>query len=383
MNKFISYTVALAFCMALTLLIAASYESDKELVWEINSSTTTESFLQEVDSLVRFKMREYQIPGLALGLIVEDSVVYTKGFGVKSIKTLDVVTENSNFHTASISKLFTAQAIMMLIEKDMLSLDDRLVDIVPQLNYTDKLIENITIRSLLNHTSGLPDVSDYHWEHHRTSEKSLEDYILGLKLKLKSEPGTQYYYSNLSYDILGYIVERLTLISFEAFVKKNILNPSGMTHSDFRYFNIPDSLKTSPHTKNKLTGNVITRKIYPYTREHAPSSTLNSSVFELSLWMISFLKDMDSPEHQNGLMQMVQPSSSIAPRMGLGFQLRTIGGKSAIGHFGGDRGYRSYLSMIPDSDIGLVVLANCDYNEDFRQEIIHPIAERMLVNYGK
>jgi len=127
-----------------------------------------------------------------------------------------------------------------------------------------------------------------------------------------------------------------------------------------------------------LTKYVYVRKNYPYTREHAPSSTLNSSAEDLSKWMISFLKSIENHTSDPDLSEMIEPSFNSFPYIGLGFQLSKIDSKATVGHYGGDKGYRSYLSMIPEEKIGLVLLANCDYNEDFRQEIIHPIAKTML-----
>ncbi|PCI00026.1 MAG: hypothetical protein COB81_09715 [Flavobacteriaceae bacterium] len=80
---------------------------------------------------------------------------------------------------------------------------------------------------------------------------------------------------------------------------------------------------------------------------------------------------------------MISPSFKANPYIGFGFQLGDINSKKTIGHYGGDRGFRSYLLMIPSEKIGLVLLANCDYDEDFRQEIIHPIAKLMLATHQK
>ena len=78
---------------------------------------------------------------------------------------------------------------------------------------------------------------------------------------------------------------------------------------------------------------------------------------------------------------MFQTSFENYPYIGLGFQLSNLNKEKTVGHYGGDKGYRSYLIMIPEKKIGLVLLANCDYNEDFRQEILHPIVKQMLKNY--
>ncbi len=151
----------------------------------------------------------------------------------------NLVTENTIFHTASISKLFTAVAIMQLAQEGQLALDDRLSDILPELSYSDNKVENITLKQMLNHTSGIPDVNNYSWSNNNQADSSLKDYILGLNLKLESPPSTEYLYSNLAYDILGYVIEKTSGSTFEDYVKANILNPSGMSNSDFGILKYP------------------------------------------------------------------------------------------------------------------------------------------------
>jgi len=359
----------------LVLLIFQSC-STNSFKQHIKVNTPVVGFNEKVDSIVIHKMNEYNIPGLSIGIIRNDSIIYNKGYGVKSIEKDFPVTGGSIFHTASISKLFTAVAIMKLIEEKVITIDDKLVEILPELKFDDKRTENITIKNLLNHTSGIPDINNYHWDNNNQSDNSLKEYILELNLKLDSGPSAAYQYSNLAYDILGYVIEKVSGATFDDFLKKNILNESNMYSSDFRYFNIHDSLKTSPHSKRWLTKEIYERETYPYTREHAPSSTLNASSKDLSKWMISFLQTLNDSENIH--RSMIKPSSKSNPYIGLGFQLNTMNSKKVVGHYGGDKGFRSYLMMIPEEKIGLVLLANCDYEEDFRQEIIQPIAKLML-----
>ena len=339
------------------------------------------SFDRKVDSIVSEKMNTYNIPGLSIGIIESDSIVFSKGYGIKSINTKDIVNSSTNFHTASISKLFTAQAILILAQEKKLSLDTKLIAVIPELRFKDERVKNITIKTLLNHTSGLPDVINYNWENNNQSDRSLKNYVLGLNLKLQSEPDTEYHYSNLGYNILGHIIERVSGTNFDQFIKESILSPNQMLNSDFRYFEITDSIRSSPHSKRLISKKIYERKIYPYTREQAPSSTLNSSANDLSKWMISFLKSVDSSNQNKSFEKMLEPSFKQYPHIGLGFQLSSLNTEKAVGHYGGDKGYRSYLIMVPAKRIGLVLLANCDYDEDFRQEILHPIVKLMLTKY--
>lgn len=339
------------------------------------------SFERKIDSIIVKKMNTYNIPGLSIGIVKSDSIIYSKGYGIKNITSKEAVTANSNFHTASISKLFTAQSIMILVQENKINLENKLTEIIPELKYKDERIKNITIKSLLNHTSGLTDVSSYNWKYNNQSDDSLKEYVLGLNLKLLSEPHTEYNYSNLGYNILGYVIEILSEKNFDEFVKEKILIPSQMPNSDFRFFKITDSIKTSPHSKRMISKKIYERKIYPYTREQAPSSTLNSSATDLSKWMISFLKSSNSLNPEKNFERMFEPSFDQYPYIGLGFQLSNLNKEKAIGHYGGDKGYRSYLIMVPEKRIGLVLLANCDYDEDFRQEILHPIVKLLLIKH--
>lgn len=370
-------TVTIALILSLTVLQSCSNNKFKQNI-EVNN--TTSSFKEKVDSIVINKMNQYNIPGISIGLISDGSIIYNKGYGIKNIKTKDIVSESTIFHTASISKLFTAVAIMKLIQQKKITINDKLVNLLPELKFDDERVRNITVKNLLNHTSGLPDINNYHWNNNNQSDHSLKKYILGLNLKLDAPPSSEYQYSNLAYDILGYVIEKVSGITFDDFLKENVLNKSRMYNSDFRYFKILDSLKTSPHSKSWITRKTYVRETYPYTREHAPSSTLNSSAKDLSIWMISFLQSLDDSDLNNKNITMIAPSFSPNPYIGLGFQLSDIQSKKTIGHYGGDRGFRSYLIMIPSEKIGLVLLANCDYDEDFRQEIVHPIAKLMLTN---
>ncbi|MFT4805402.1 MAG: CubicO group peptidase (beta-lactamase class C family) [Psychroserpens sp.] len=367
-----------ALVTTLLFLVILQSCSDPYFKQNLKVKKSLNGFNEKVDSIVIHKMNEYNIPGLSIGLVSNDSIIYTKGYGVRNIETNTPVSEHTIFHTASISKLFTSSAIIKLINDGLLSLDDKLYEIIPELQFKDERIKKISIKDLLNHTSGLPDIGNYHWENNNQSNTSLKEYILSLNLTLESAPSLNYSYSNLGYNLLGYVIEKKTKSSFENYLKNEILIPSGMIFSDFRYFNIHDSLRTSPHTKNRISGNVYKRDTYPYTREHAASSTLNASVIELSKWMIHFLKESKRNIPENNYALTLKPTSVKFSRIGLGYQQYGFDSKHAIGHYAGDKGFRSFLMMIPEENIGLVVLGNCDYEEDFRQEIIYPIVKLML-----
>ena len=365
-----------AWIVLLVCILSSCSSSNFKQSLAINKSTN--QFNDTVDDIVINKMNQYNIPGLAIGIVRDDSIQYTKGYGVTDIDQNKLVDENSAFHTASISKIFTAMAIMDLVDEDKLSLDDKLTDLLPDLKYKNDGGSAIHIKNLLNHTSGLPDLKAYHWRRNNQSDSSLREYLLNYTLKLSADPNTRYGYSNLGYDLLGLVIETVSKMTFDDYMKEKVLDRYDMYSSDFRYYEIKGNLRTAPHSKRLLGKNVQKRKVYPYTREHAPSSTLNASVLDLSKWMVSFLQFTENHKDNHVYASMIAPSTSLYPYIGLGFQLNAIQGFKTVGHYGGDKGFRSYLLMIPEKKIGLVLLANADYNEDFRQEILHAVAMEML-----
>ncbi|MTB51080.1 serine hydrolase [Lewinella sp. W8] len=332
----------------------------------------------QVDELVLQIMSEHQLPGIAVGVARADTVLYARGYGWADLDTLRTVTETTLFHTASVSKLFTAQAVMQLVADGALDLDDRIVALIPGLQVTDPRFSDVTVRQLLNHTSGLPDLSNYHWRRYHTDPGSLERYLLAEDWQLSTTPGTTFAYSNLGYDLLGHVVATVSQQAFEDYVKARVLEPGKMHDSDFRHFLLPDSLLARPHTRHWLTGAVRTRTIYPYTREHAPSSTLNASPEELAKWMANVLGALAREKEDGFWRQMVDPSTVLTDRIGLGFQRYDLDGTAAVGHFGGDRGFRSFLVLVPESDLGVVVMGNGDYAEDFRREIARGILDLLM-----
>lgn len=349
------------------------------LMFCLTASTTfaqSENLLKaRIDSIVVAKVQEYQLVGLSVGVVKDNEVFFAKGYGTRQLGTDQPVTESTIFHVASVSKLFTALAVMELMNEKKLSLDTPVTDIVPNLNYSDDQVNQVSVKQILNHTSGLPDIYNYDWKSNHQEESSLRNYFEKKKLKTRTTPGTTYAYSNLAYDLLGLVVEELSGKSFEDYVKQNLLVPVGMTHSDFRHFLVPEALRSRPHTMSRTSGKISERPVYPYNREHGPSSTLNASAQELSLWMTHFLEALDTNElYQRMLVNSTEASEYI----GLGFHFAELNGLKAVGHFGGDRGFRSALFMIPERKLGFVVLGNVDYKDDFRQELIRDISRLML-----
>jgi CubicO group peptidase (beta-lactamase class C family) len=320
-----------------------------------------------IDSIIEQSIEKFDIPGLSVSILKDSELYYAKSFGYRSIENGEPVQLETAFHAASISKLFTAQAIIEFSLNGKLNLDEQLGDLVPELGGA---FSNVTVRQILTHTSGIPDVYDYRWGDFSSDSLALLNYMKSIaNKKLKSEPGSEFMYSNMSFEILGRIVEIVSGQSFGQYMKENVLDKVGMGNSNFRFYNIPSQARCTPYTKKNSS--IIPRKKYPYNPAHAPSSTLNTTAVDLALWMKSFLQ----PDNQ---IRQIMSQASSNSFMGLGCFLGSIDENKTMYHYGGDRGFRSYLVMVPDKNIGLALLANCDYNEDFRQEILNSILKLLL-----
>src|ERR1044072_9487831 len=237
-----------------------------------------------LEPMLEETMRKHQIPGFAIGIVENGKVIYAKGFGVAKLGSNSVITPQSLFHMASVTKPFVATAIMQLVERDKLNLDARVIEYLPYFRMKDQRFATITVRQMLSHISGMPDVEDYRWDKPEYDDGALERYIRGLnKLSLLSAPGEKFRYSNIAFEVLGDVIAKVSGMSFESYVQVNILAPLGMEHSTLLVRETNPNLLVAPHIRDK-NGKVVVSKIFPYNRPHAASSTLYSNIDDMSRW---------------------------------------------------------------------------------------------------
>jgi len=339
-----------------------------------------------LDSLGEAYLAETKVPGMAVGFLCQGKIMYTRGFGVKSLDTQDPVTPQSVFHTASVSKTFVATAAAILIEEEKLSLDDKIVDILPYFEMRDERYREITVQDMLTHTSGMPDLWFYHWRNPRfgQGEDALENYVRsGPKQRLRADAKTDWHYSNLAFDIMGDVIAKASGMPFEEFVKTRILLPAGMEASTFFAPEIDPALATTPHIRNIFL-QPTAWKHYPYNRVHAGSSTLNANVDDLLRYALLYLNEGTSvtgnevfSEETYRLLTTPQYRVGINYDIGLGWFLSPAPGsedpeknRDVIEHSGGDVGYGSFLSIITSEDYAFVILFNGYWPHD---EAYHPL----------
>jgi CubicO group peptidase (beta-lactamase class C family) len=200
--------------------------------------------MQSYDSFMISLLTKWHVPGAALAVGYKGRLVFARGYGYADLDQRMPVEPNSLFRIASISKPFTAVAILKLVEEGRLSLDDRAFNILglqppSWLHVTDPRIWNVTIRELLNHSGG--------WDRDKTFDPMFNPFMIAQSMhispppscnsiiqymmaqRLQYDPGTQYAYSNFGYCILGRVIERITGQHYEDFVRSSVLVPMGIT----------------------------------------------------------------------------------------------------------------------------------------------------------
>lgn len=203
-------------------------------------------------------IEKYQIPGTAIGFTHNGEKIYEKGFGYRNIEQKFPVTMDTVFGIASVTKSFTCVAIMQLQELGKLSVHEPVVKYLPEFSTPTDATEKMTIHHFMTHSAGLPPLPSLIYAKKRSLDKDpsandypgltinkddkqppidtyeqLMEFIAGLEFELLGEPGTEFSYSNDCYALLGTIVQRVSGISFEQFVKEYILDPCGMEHTCF------------------------------------------------------------------------------------------------------------------------------------------------------
>ena len=320
-----------------------------------------------IDSVLSAYVTRPDIAGFGIGIIYHNQILFARGYGYRNIETEEPVTTRSLFHMASVSKPFVATAIMQLVEEGKISLDDRVAAILSYFRLQDPRYGEITIGQMLSHLSGMPDVVDYEWDQPQYDEGAIERYVRSLSGEtLISEPGLQFHYSNMAFDILADVIAKVAGMPFEDFVSARILIPSGMKYSTFLKNMVPDSLATTPHVYDLVNFRMGVSNVYPYNRPHAGSSTLHSNVEDMISWaFINLYKGgLDGRRilKTSSYDQLWKEKFQIGPErhIGLSWFISRYYGKTVISHSGGDTGFRSYLLLIPEDTTAIITMGNSD-----------------------
>jgi len=309
------------------------------------------------------------VPGLGVGIVQDGEIVYTRYFGVQSLDTQAPVTEDSIFCIASITKIFVACAVMQLVERGVIELDAPVAQYLPYFRLDDPRYKEMTIRQMLSHTSGMPDMEESEYDelvaHPEVDEGAPERYVRSLShLKPIASPGERFFYSNIAYNVLGDLIAKVSGQTFEDYLCEHILRPAGMPTSALSHLDVPQDRLAMPHLR---TPKMIVNPSYPYHRADAPASFLHTTVEEMCHWAITCLnrgfyqaQPILSPASFDLMWTPVvdRGSPPLYESHGLGWVLGHYEGLKTAGHGGGGFGWTDFFLLLPEINGAFVILIN-------------------------
>jgi CubicO group peptidase (beta-lactamase class C family) len=335
-----------------------------------------EEFSARVDSIFAAETAP-DAPGAAVAVIQHGDVIYRRCFGLASLEHGVPITNETVFNLASVTKQFTALAVLLLEREGKLHLDDDIHKYFPELPAYNA---TVTLRNLMNHTSGLWEYSSmfrYYGGHNPVDYTSIEDVLALLKGQdqLLFAPGSQWQYCNTNYALLGELVARVTCESLASWTKRNIFEPLKMKSTFFR----DDCNAVIPHGGGCYYKTEGVYKCDPCNSEVVGPGFLYSTINDMTLWLDNFRRHTVGGDSLiERMLQKSKLSDGSDSFYGYGLGVEERDGKRVVGHSGQTGSFMSMVLYVPEDEIGITVLAN---NRRIRAE---PLAYQILdAFYGK
>lgn len=323
--------------------------------------------LKNMDAIVEQAMKDWKVPGVAIGIVNGEEVLMLKGYGHRNVEKKLPVTENTLFAIGSTTKAMTAVTVCQLVDDGLLELDQPLIDYLPDFRMHDPYVTmHMTPRDLLCHRSGLPR-HDLVWYGSDLSRKELFKTLAHLEPTKGFREA--YQYQNLMFMTAGYLVEHLRGETWEQVMRRRIFDPLEMNRSNF---SVLDSQKDDDFSMpySEVEDKVIE---VPFRDLDAigPAGSVNSSVKEMSNWLIMQInggkfkdreiisKAMLNQTHFPHVVAGGEPNEEFFYSLyGLGWGINVYRGHHLLTHSGGIDGFITQVAVLPQDSIGLVVLTN-------------------------
>ena len=351
--------------------------------------------LQGFDAYMEQTLKDWNTPGVGVGIVVNDKLVFAKGYGYRDYEQKLPFTPKTMQPIASNSKLFTAVAAGMLVEEGKLTWDKPIRESVPNIQfYNDQLNSNVTLRDMLSHRTGVTR-HDLIWFKSPFTRKELFE---RLKYLEPQEPlRTTFLYNNLMFAAVGQIIELKSGKKWEDFVRERIFTPLDMSATNYT---IADMLKQPdygvPFREKRDSFELYKIPYYEDTEGVAPAGAVISNIDELSHWLGALMNEGKYNGKQvlpaSVVKATLQPAIGLPntagealgyweilnPAYGMGRQTASYRGKLLTFHGGDLPGFHSQVSFMPNDKIGVIVLVISDHSAPLYNIISYNIYERLL-----
>jgi len=348
----------------------------------------------DLDAWVQRSMKTFDVPGMAVAIVKDQKIVVAKGYGVRRLGEPAPVDEHTMFGIGSNTKAFTTAALAMLVDQAMLSWDDPVYQRLPGFVMYDPYVsKEMTVRDLLTHRSGMGlGEGDLLIFPHTTYTR--DEIIHKLRfMKPQSSFRSHYAYDNLLYIAAGQIIPAVTGTSWDDFLRQRIFAPLGMTNTNLSNAAFkPGENYAFPHSR-------IDGQLQPVEFGNldnaAPAGSINSCVADMARWMILQLNHGKMPDSGAVLFSDKQSREMWSPQTilptndppaplralkanfaayGLGWFLRDYHGRKLVGHTGGVSGFVSRVMLVPEENLGVVILTNAEQGSAFDSVLYHKLA---------
>lgn len=364
-------------------LLAAALIQEPPRFTDPDRRAKLETAFPKIDRIFEEFQRRRSAPGLVYGVVIDGQLAHVKAMGVRNRATGEPVTADTVFRIASMTKSFTALAVLKLRDEGRLSLNDPVSGWIPEiakLRYPTRDSPPIRVRDLLTHTAGFPEDNPWGDRQLAISEATFTDW-LRKGIPFSTPPGTEYEYSNYGFALLGRIVERASGAPYRDYLEKRILAPLGMKNSTLEPSAVPEKLRAMGY---KLTnGQYLEEPSLAHGAFGAMGGLLTNApdlaryiAFQLSAFPARDEEDR-GPVRRSSLREMQQAwrlyelsveGSDRAVVRGYGYGLVVLRDRRfahMVGHGGGLPGFGSYMLWLPEYGVGVFAMANVTYAAPF------------------
>jgi CubicO group peptidase (beta-lactamase class C family) len=347
-------------------------------------SQKLEAAIPQIDGIFRAYATEKKIPGMVWGVVVDDRLVHVGTFGVRDRVSNAPVTADTAFRIASMTKSFTALAILKLRDEGKLSLEDPVAKWIPEFARMELPTSDtppLRIRQLLSHSAGFPEDNPWGDRQLSATDSQLDEW-LKTGIPFSTPPGTRYEYSNYAFGLLGRVATKASGMPYEKYMRREILSKLRMDETTFEFSDVPAARRAVGY-RLKSDGTYQEEPPLPHGVFGSMGGLLTTATdmgkyvaFHLSAW-----PPRDDPERgpvrrasvremahlwtPSNLTASVTNGALQASESGYGFGLRVSSDcrfEHIVGHGGGLPGFGSYMAWLPEYGVGMFAMATLTYS---------------------
>jgi len=331
-------TLRLAIWFVLSLLIAS-----------------TNAMADKVDQYVETLLKKFNVPGLSLAVVKNGKVIKSKGYGLANVELNVPATPNTVYQWASVTKQFTAAAILLLADEHRLKLDER---ISVYLTNAPAAWSNVTVRRLLNHTSGIKSYTGLPGFFKDIRKDFTKEDLIGLvrDLPLEFEPGARWSYNNTGYFLLGQIIENVSGRSYGDFLQERIFGPLEMKTArvNEQFLIITNRATGYASVSNRWFTSEFVSPTQPFS-----AGVLTGTIYDLAKWDAALYGDrVLNAANRNMMWTPTRLNNGKTRDYGLGWELGELRGHRYVGHGGGIHGFSTYILRLLDDKLTVIALMN-------------------------